>query len=398
MRDFKIFVSIADLHIGRSSISAEAMKTQLKTHFIKVLKKMKYLDGIFILGDIMHTIVSLNSEYAELFYWFIDQVYKVARKKCATVIIVKGTPSHDNDQLNNIKHYQMNDDGVDFRIYETVEETTVWDDYKVLVLPDVKVKQLKEVDKYLDEPGRYDLILGHGVTDSARFFVQESENMSAKTYVFDVDKLLNACNGPIHFGHIHQYQSIQNKFYYAGPFTLLERGGDSAGFLVTGIYNKDRTKFKVEFYENPDTAHYYELVVSKDVIDNYPIDEIIGAIDDIVENAKSNDLVSLKVTRGNERDSADKVIMLEDRYRKDRRFSITKKVKSKTEEETEQKNEERKKKYAYVLDENLSLSTIMYQFYVEDVLPTMPEQQQHSDAITEAEFRRILGEKDEGNE
>ena len=34
---------------------------------------------------------------------------------------------HDNDQLNNIKSYVKNDDGVDFRVYDTVEEITLWD-------------------------------------------------------------------------------------------------------------------------------------------------------------------------------------------------------------------------------------------------------------------------------
>ena len=109
----------------------------------------------------MHTIVSLNSDYAELFYWFIDKVYKIARKRGSTVVIVKGTISHDNDQLNNIKSYVKNDDGVDFRVYDTVEEITLWDDYKVLILPDVRVKQLKDIDDLL-EPRKYDMILGHG--------------------------------------------------------------------------------------------------------------------------------------------------------------------------------------------------------------------------------------------
>ena len=99
MRDFKIFVCLADLHIGNKNVPAKEMKRQLKEHFFKEVKKYKYLDGIFILGDILHTIVSLNSEYSEVYLWFIDQVYKLARKKNSTVIIIKGTQSHDNDQL-----------------------------------------------------------------------------------------------------------------------------------------------------------------------------------------------------------------------------------------------------------------------------------------------------------
>ena len=113
---------------------------------------MKYLDGIFLAGDILHTIISLNSDYSELYMWFIDQVYKIAKKKKSTVIIIRGTPAHDNNQLENIKSYEHNDDGVDFRIYETIEEITIWGNYKVLILPDVKVKDKKEFEDQTSYP------------------------------------------------------------------------------------------------------------------------------------------------------------------------------------------------------------------------------------------------------
>ena len=266
LRDFKIIAAMADLHIGIKHISAATLKKQLKKHFFEVLDRMVYIDAIVIAGDVMHTIVSLNSDYSELFYWFIDKVYKMAKKKKATVIIIKGTISHDNDQLNNIKSYIKNDDNVDFRVYDTIEEITLWDDYKVLILPDVKVKQLKEIDKYLDEPGKYDMIFGHGLIDQMQFFIQESENMPTKTYVYDVDKLANASKGPVLFGHIHQHQTYRNKFYYIGPFTMLERGNVNAGFVIAGVYDKDRTKYRVEHYINPDSASYYDITINERIL------------------------------------------------------------------------------------------------------------------------------------
>ena len=389
MENYKIIAVIADIHIGRQTISADTFRKQLKAHFIDVLKNMNPLHGIFICGDILHTILSLNSENSEVFYWFINQVYKVARKKGATVIIIKGTPGHDNLQLQNIKSYQNNDDGVDFRVYDTVEEITVWDDYKVLVLPDVKVKQLEDIDKYLEVENKYDMILGHGTIDRMQFFIQESEQLSAHTYLYDVDKLMYACKGPIFFGHIHEYQTILNKFYYVGPFTVLERGGTTAGFIVCGIYDKDRSKFIVNHYDNPDSAQYYELVVNKKLIDEYPIDEIMETIDEIIEDAKPNDLITLRITRGDERDSADKVLMLEERYRKDKRFSIVKKVKSKQEEESEKKNQDLKDRYAYAMDQNLEMYEILWKYYQEDFLPSVDPESDIA-KLTEENFKRIV--------
>ena len=369
------------------------MRRQLKKHFFKAVSSFPALDGIFICGDILHTIISLNTDYSELYLWFIDQVYKLARKKHATVIIVKGTPSHDNDQLSNIRSYQWNEDGVDFRIIEKPEVMTIWDDYKVLVLPDVRPKELKEIDVLLDEYKQYDLILGHGTVDAMKFFIQESEHYSTKTYVYNVDKLKQCCKGPVLFGHIHQFQCIRDQFYYIGPFTLLERGGLNAGYVVGGIYDKDRTKWKVEQYENPDSAQYYDLIISKDIMDEHPIDEIIETIDDILKDAKENDLVTLRITRGDSMDAADKVLMLETRYRKDKRISIVKKIKTKSEEASERENQERKDKFSYIMDNTESMSSIMYKYYQTEIVPTLGDKDSAAANISIEDFKRILHEQ-----
>lgn len=391
MREFKIIAALADLHIGVKHVSAASLKEQLKEHFFKPLKNMKYLDGIFLLGDMLHTMISLNSDYSELFHWFIDHVYRIAKKKGSTVILIRGTLAHDAGQLVNVKHYERNDDGVDFRVYDTVEEITIWDNYKILILPDVRVKQLKDIDEKL-EPGKYDMILGHGLIDQMQYIVQESENMPMKTYVYNVDKLMRASKGPVLFGHIHQWQHVNQKFFYVGPFTMLERGWSNAGFAIAGIYDKDRTKFKVEHYLNPDSASYYEINVTQEILRTIPIDEIIDAIDEIASEGKKNDLFTLRITRGSESESTDKVLMLETRYKKDGRFSIIKKIKNKKEEEQEKIQKERKEHFAYLMDESTKLPSILYTYYIGEVKPMIADQQSLVANITLEDFERALEE------
>lgn len=392
MRDFKIFVALADLHIGLNRITPGSMKKQLQEHCIKILNELPYLDGIFILGDMLHTVVSLNSEYSQLYLWFVDQIYKIAKKKGSTVIIIKGTPAHDNDQLSNIRSYTHNDDGVDFRIYETIEEITIWDNYKILVLPDVKVKKDSEYTKHLTKDKKFDMILGHGLIDSMKFFTQESETMPTKSYTFETKDLIATSKGPVLFGHIHQYQHVKHHFYYVGPFTLLERGGTDAGYVIGGIYDKDRTKFKIEHYLNTDAADYYDFHISRNLLATYPIDEIFETLDDLIKECKENDLITLRITRSDTLEDADKVYMLENRYRKDKRISIVKKVKTKKEEEHEKENKERKEKYSYVMDTNLSMAEILFKYYETEVLPTLPDKFSPAAKITENDFRRILNE------
>ena len=391
-RNFKIFAALADLHIGLNRITPGSMKKQLQEHCIKVLNELPYLDGIFILGDMLHTVVSLNSEYSQLYLWFVDQIYKIAKKKGSTVIIIKGTPAHDNDQLSNIRSYTHNDDGVDFRIYETIEEITIWDNYKILVLPDVKVKKDSEYTKHLTKDKKFDMILGHGLIDSMKFFTQESETMPTKSYTFETKDLIATSKGPVLFGHIHQYQHVKHHFYYVGPFTLLERGGTDAGYVIGGIYDEDRTKFKIEHYLNTDAADYYDFHISRNLLATYPIDEIFEALDDLIKDCKENDLITLRITRSDTLEDADKVYMLENRYRKDKRISIVKKVKTKKEEEHEKENKERKEKYSYVMDTNLSMAEILFKYYETEVLPTIPDKFSPAAKITENDFRRILNE------
>ncbi|MCM1230245.1 MAG: hypothetical protein NC489_08930 [Ruminococcus flavefaciens] len=386
-RGYKIIAAIADVHIANKVVTASELKRQLKEHFFKPLEKLSVLDGILILGDITHTSISLNSDYSELFYWFINRVYKMARKKGALVCIIKGTPSHDLDHLSNLKVYVDNDDGVDFRIYDTVEEITLWDDYKVLVLPDVKVKQLGDIDQYLDEYHKYDMILGHGQIEQMQYVQQESENAPTKTYNYDVYKLMRASKGPVLFGHIHQYQYLNQKFYYVGPFTMLERGWQDAGFAIIGINDRDRTQFKVEHYINPDSADFYDIKVTKRILDEIPIDDIIDAIDDILSDTKKNDLITIRINRGSDMEASDKVMMIENRYRNDKRISIVKKVKSVQEAEREEEHEALMQKYSYLMDQSLELPVLAYQYYITDFKPMIPDQRSTAASLTEDDFR-----------
>lgn len=388
-RVFKIFVAIADIHIGMKNVSAKSIKEQLKKNFIEPIKTMKYLDGIFILGDLLHTIISMNSEYAEVMQWFVDKIYKEAkRRKDCVIIIIKGTISHDNDQLNNIKHYQLNDDGVDFRVYEKPEAIRIWDDYRVLILPDVRMKSTKEIDALLKD--RYDLILGHGTIDAMQFFVQESEESPMKTIVYDSNKLMERCDGPVLFGHIHQYQSIRDQFYYVGSFTLLERGITNPGFLVGGIYNKDRTKYKIERYSNPDAPKYFDWVITREMLEKYDAGDLLGAIDALLEDVGPNDLITLRITRGDDLSGADKVMMIESRYRPDKRFSIIKKIKTKKEEDRDKLIAEKRDKFGYVTDNKTPLHTILFRYYVDEVKPTITDPTSPLLGLTEKDIETAL--------
>ena len=108
---------------------------------------------------------------------------------------------------------------------------------------------------------------------------------------------------------------------------------------------------------------------------------------------KENDLITLRITKGDAIDSIDKIAMLESRYRSDKRISIVKKIKTKAEEESEQKNQERKDKFAYCMDNNLDMSEIMYRYYETEIIPTIVDKNSLAAKITLDDFKRILKEE-----
>ena len=393
-RQFKIISVLADLHIGNKRCSAYTMKEQLKKHYFKPMEESPYLDAIFVLGDIMHTIVSLNSDYSELFHWFISKLYKLGKKKKATVIIIRGTPSHDNEQLNTIKHYQNNEDGVDFRVYDQISETEIFGGkMKLLILPDVRVKKNSDIEKYLEKKNAYDMILGHGTIDKMQFYQQESENMSMKSYVYKCKDLCHASRGPVLFGHIHEYHEFKKQFYYCGPFTTLERGTSHSGYLLCAIDPNNPSHYYVEHEQNPDSATYYEISLDTDDIVNESVDDIVSAIDEYLAGSKPHDLITLRISRDNSNTSADKVLLIESRYKLDKRFSIIKKIIADDEEEKEKKYQERKSKYSYILDPNMKVAAIMYRYYDEDMRPKINQDAPQA-KLTEEDFFAIFDSLD----
>lgn len=363
MRKFKIFTVIADIHIGKKHVSADTLKKSLKKYYIEPMKTMKYLDAIFVAGDILDTVLSMNTDYAEVFNWLASKLYGIAKTRKCPCIIIKGTRSHDNEQLNNIKHYQVNDDGVDFRIYENVDVIKLFDErFKVLLLPDVKVRHPEDIEKYYNT--KYDLVIGHGTISTMQFFVQESENMPTKTYVYNVDKLMSICRGPIIFGHIHQHIRYKEKFFYVGSFDKLERGSDGQnGFLVCGISMDDSSNYKVEQFVNETASKYYNIELTKDIIRESSIDDLLYYLDLCISDAGDTDLISIKITRDDDNESMDKVLMIDARYRSDKRVSIKKKIKNKNKDDIEKDMSDKREKYSYIMDTDLNVSEIMYRYY-----------------------------------
>lgn len=349
-RSFKVIACIADVHIGNKAISWKEYKYQLKHGIIEKLKAINFLDGIVICGDTTHYQISLNSEYANVFQWFISKIVKIAMDHGAFIRIIKGTKSHDLDQLENLRHYEDIFD-LDFKIVNDymIEEI---DGHNYAYIAENYIKDPIDVyykDIFSKPNGYFDMIFLHGMIEPCQFVHQDSENINTNAPVFRLKDLYKVCKGTIQAGHIHTPMTFQNKFFYVGSALRTCHGEEEdKGFnIVTYIQNKG--VYRVDKIVNEFTFIFRVLELSNLFIETNDIDHIVDYIENYIEKHKV-DRLSLKVTCIEKEETCVKIELLKKYFAKNPSITSNFKILSEKSYEKEIQNIERKEKKEYLKD------------------------------------------------
>ena len=350
MRDFKVIAAIADIHIGNKAISWKEYKYQIKCGIINKLENMAFLDGIVICGDTLHYQISLNSEYANVFQWFASKIVKIAKKKGAFVRFIKGTRSHDLDQLETIRQYE-DEFNIDFKIYNEFGFETI-DGYNYAFIPEEYISvPIKEYYKELfnKSDGYFDMIFGHGTIEQTQFVKQDSENIDNKAPVFKLKDLYRVCRGPIIFGHIHTPMTFNNKFYYVGSALRTCHGEeeDKGWNIIT--YIKNEGLYRVDKIINEYTFIFKELKIENRFIEKTDVNDIINYINDFIYKNKV-DKLSLKINCIDKEETTVKIELLKKYFSKNKNITSTFKIMSQKAYEKEENMIKRKEKKSYLQD------------------------------------------------
>lgn len=288
----RIGAHIADIHMGVKAIPAEDFKYRLYERFIKPVRALAILDYITLNGDVAHLALSFNSKISEVYIWFFDQIVEIAREKGAVIIVVKGTISHDCDQLDNVKVYR---DKVEMYFADGPEiiETK---GMRFYCLPDIHVKGEAEEAALYDYPdNHFDMILGHGSMTETQFMKQESEHAITKNIIYNTKQMLRICKGPIFFGHIHTYMQIQGRVYYISSFDRFAHGeeGDK-GWMLTA-YLPATGQYIAERVINDLALNFNLYEVKHHIFDKYDADDIIKRVSKFVNEFRV-DRLTLELT------------------------------------------------------------------------------------------------------
>ena len=364
MRGFKTeytIVSIGDLHFGASD--PKTLLYELQKEFIEYLERMEVIDLIVIVGDLLHNKLSLNSLTARLTMEFLRRLIKVAREKSSKLRIIKGTESHDNKQLELLDIITSIDNSVDIKTISSVMEEDIFDNLKVLYIPEEYV--MNKEDYYKDFfKNNYDLIFGHGLFHETSFHAinQESEITHPKAPIFDSKKFIDICRGPIFFGHIHKSQSIKNRIFYTGSFTRWCYGEEEdKGFYIT-TYNTETNDFKEEFIKNK-LANLYNTVTI-DILDvTSEIDKQFEIINRIIDDSRdTNTRIVLNIDNNEKYKSY--LSLLQEKVSKSNhiKLKINNNSTLKRKKEVEEKINTLMKKYHFVFDKSLSCEDKIAEF------------------------------------
>lgn len=320
-KEFNI-LNIADIHWGATKYNK--LYKELTEYFIKYLiSKKDIIDMVCILGDYFDNKLYLNSKDSIYAIKFFNQLLNLCNKYNIKLRIIKGTKTHDFNQLDNFD--QLESTYNNLKIIKTVTEEEI-DHLKILYVPEEYMNDEKEF--YKDYKNKnYDIIMGHGTWDICAFQNQilESERNISNSPVFIYKEWENIVNYYIMFGHIHTRQHYK-KLYYPGSYSRWIFGEEKTKGFYHSIINLEDKKYKMLFIENKLATKYETINLSSIINKEDSIEDIINKINNV-----KNDNTKIKIDNNIEKD---KLEIIKETFSSDNTTKIElKSIKDKIEEE-----------------------------------------------------------------
>lgn len=332
-----ISAHISDIHFP--VMDPKKQYTILVEQFINKLYMLKELDLVCINGDLFDHKVMASSDATYYASLFIAKLVELCRIKNATLIILQGTISHDNNQIKLYYHYMELKD-VDVRIVTNIQFERV-KGITILCIPEFNNLPEDVYDSYLNHSGFYDMCIMHGNFKGAVY-----EDSPSNSRIFTINDFLN-CKGPIISGHIHKPGCFSNHFYYCGsPYRWRFDDDHEKGFILLA-YNPNNGKYQID-----------NVSIQSDIYKTIDIDTLINdakSTIDYIESFKSDNRIDfLRVRFLKDIDMTSKMVL--NNYFRDRGdvslvyYSNEKEL----QESAEKIITEQSKEYWFLLDNSLT--------------------------------------------
>ena len=331
-------IHISDLHFP--VMDPRKQYEILEEQFLQRVETVPYLDLICVDGDLYDHKVMTSSDATLYASMFVARLVDICKEKNATLILLQGTISHDNNQLKIYYHYMQRKD-VDVRVVTNLQFEIV-KNARILCIPELYGVPEEIYQQFLTYSGFYDLAIMHGTFKGAVY----GDNVG-NGRLFRLEDF-NNCRGPIIAGHVHKPGCFDNHFYYCGsPYRWRFDDDHKKGFIVVSQDLDSRYYYLDRIEILSDT---YETITLDQLVNNNPKDTI-----DYINNLKISkgiDYIRIKFT--NDIPPSYKMA-LNTQYRDN--DNVTLEYYSKDEElrkQAEEQIKEDNEKYGFLLDPAIS--------------------------------------------
>ena len=215
------------------------------------------IDLIVFCGDYFDYKLSLNSKAALLAVQWMYEVVRVAKKSDVKKIrVIKGTEDHDNNQLEVFRELETEDEFFKIFVENTVEETLP--SLKCIYCPDENINWKDYEERYMTNlMSTPDIGFFHGSFDIVLpdIVVQQSEETSARSVVYNFSTLAHLIKGPLISAHWHD-PFDEEPLHYIGSYDAWEHGEQNIkGFAVID-YNTSDNGYHYHRFINPLAIEY----------------------------------------------------------------------------------------------------------------------------------------------
>ena len=357
----------------------DAMKQYIETEWIlEFIKNVQHLDLVVIAGDYFDCKILLNSKSSIYAIRWMSEMQKICKRKNIKVRIIRGTSSHDNNQLDAFNGFEL-ENSDQFRIIRECTSEETFPGFLCIYCPDETIPTKEYMEKYHDIffNGIYNAMFFHGSFDVVvpNIALQESEASGLNNVIFKYDFFEDICRVMIG-GHWHDGDR-HGHMYYTRSLNRWAFNEDRPKGCIYLNYNTDDDSYQVQRIENPFTDQYITFLVNTRIY--HGMNDYHALIEDIDEKLRNDEnktlRIRIKILIEDEKIENDNGInALKHRYMNEKRVKIVTKnaMKEKKKKEDRKKNDLIKSEFAFVRDKNKTPSQIIQEFILHQKGKTIP--------------------------
>lgn len=279
------FIAISDIHWGAMDCTLTYQNLTMVLEFIKKMKDQ--VDFLVICGDYFDYRLQLNSKTAITAINWFDQLVKTCKESGVKKIrLVRGTSSHDNDQLEVFRPAYVDDDEY-VQIHNVTTSEELLPGLRCIFCPDEDMNAEEYHKTYISQfyptpdigffHGNFDCVLPSIKLDQVR-------DQHLPTMIYDVHGFSRLIKGPLIAGHYHVAYSGNNLFY-TGSYDRWKFDEDEDKGFLYGAYNTDDSSYYIHQVKNPLARIYKTIVVmDEDCHTTAHFSNLIGQIDQLLED------------------------------------------------------------------------------------------------------------------